>query len=138
MFSKFSRWLSLLLGKPLAFTIAFLSIIVWLITGPIFNYSDSWQLIINTATTIITFLMVFLIQNTQNRDVMAIHLKLDEIIRALTNTHNELVKIEEVSDEELAILLERYQNLSVNIRNKLKQGKKDVGIPEINCEIKEP
>src|SRR5213079_3039164 len=90
-----------MLGSAWAFAGAVLVIGVWLITGPTFHFSDTWQLIINTATTIITFLMVFLIQNTQNRDAKAVHLKLDELIRAIKNARNELVDLEDLSDEEL-------------------------------------
>ncbi len=91
-----------------------LVILVWLLTGPTFHFSDTWQLIINTATTIITFLMVFLIQNTQNRDAKAMHLKLDEIIRALKKARNELVDLEDLSDEELKKLEEQFKQLRTN------------------------
>src|SRR5262245_23375567 len=96
-------------GQPLAFTIACLIIIAWALTGPIFHFSDTWQLVINTGTTIVTFLVVFLIQNTQNRDSEAMHLKLDELIRSHRPASNELIDVEELSDEELAALDERYQ-----------------------------
>jgi low affinity Fe/Cu permease len=86
-----------------------LVILVWLLTGPMFHFSDTWQLIINTATTVITFLMVFLIQNTQNRDAKAMHLKLDELIRAIKDARNELVDLEELSDEELKKLEEQFR-----------------------------
>ena len=86
-------------------------ILVWLLTGPTFHFSDTWQLIINTGTTIVTFLMVFLIQNTQNRDAKAMHLKLDEIIRALKKARNELVDLEDLSDEELKKLEEQFKQL---------------------------
>src|SRR6266511_1892946 len=88
-------------GRPLSFFLALAVIAAWGITGPLFHFSDTWQLIINTGTTIVTFLMVFLIQNTQNRDAKAVHLKLDELLRALKNARNELVDLEELSDEEL-------------------------------------
>ncbi len=87
MFTKFAKWISGKLGDSRAFLIAILVVLIWFITGPIFNYSDTWQLIINTGTTIVTFLMVFILQNTQNRDTIAIHLKLDEIIRAMKGAH---------------------------------------------------
>lgn len=91
-------------GKPLAFTLAGTTVLVWGITGPIFHYSDTWQLVINTGTTIITFLMVFLIQATQNRDAAAIQLKLDELIRALSSAHNEIIAAEELQDNEIESL----------------------------------
>ncbi len=100
-FRIFARRSSVILGSAWAFAGAVLVILVWLLTGPTFHFSDTWQLIINTATTIITFLMVFLIQNTQNRDAKAVHLKLDELIRAIKDARNELVDLEDLSDEEL-------------------------------------
>lgn len=100
-----------MLGSAWAFAGAALVIAVWLLTGPTFHFSDTWQLIINTATTIITFLMVFLIQNTQNRDAKAVHLKLDEMIRALKGARNQLVDLEDLSDEELKKLEEQFQRL---------------------------
>ncbi len=106
-FRIFARRSSVILGSAWAFTGAVLVILVWLLTGPTFHFSDTWQLIINTATTIITFLMVFLIQNTQNRDAKAVHLKLDELIRAIKDARNELVDLEDLSDEELKKLEEQ-------------------------------
>jgi low affinity Fe/Cu permease len=113
-FRVFARRSALLLGSAWAFAGAVLVIAVWLLTGPTFHFSDTWQLIINTATTIITFLMVFLIQNTQNRDAKAMHLKLDEIIRALKKARNELVDLEDLSDEELKKLEEQFKQLRTN------------------------
>src|ERR1041384_2031663 len=110
-FRIFARRSSAMLGIPWAFCGAVLVIVVWLVTGPTFHFSDTWQLIINTATTIITFLMVFLIQNTQNRDAKAVHLKLDEMIRALKGARNQLVDLEDLSDEELKKLEEQFQRL---------------------------
>jgi len=103
-FHHFAVKVAGLVGSPLAFVLAILTIAVWLVTGPVFGYSDTWQLIINTGTTIVTFLVVFLIQNTQNRDARAIHLKLDELIRAVKGARNRLVELEKCSDEELAAL----------------------------------
>src|SRR5467141_1323992 len=100
-FRVFARQSSIILGSAWAFAGAVLVILVWILTGPTFHFSDTWQLIINTATTIVTFLMVFIIQNTQNRDAKAVHLKLDEIIRAIKGARNELVDLEELSDENL-------------------------------------
>jgi low affinity Fe/Cu permease len=110
-FRIFARHSSMILGSAWAFAGAVLVIAVWLLTGPTFHFSDTWQLIINTATTIITFLMVFLIQNTQNRDAKAVHLKLDEMIRALKGARNKLVDLEDLSDEELKKLEEQFQRL---------------------------
>src|SRR6266478_9812104 len=110
-FRVFARRTSNVLGSAWAFVLALLVIVVWGATGPTFHYSDTWQLIINTGTTIVTFLMVFLIQNTQNRDAKAVHLKLDEIIRALKGARNELVDLEDLSDEELKKLDQQFQRL---------------------------
>jgi len=110
-FRVFARRSSVMLGSAWAFAGAVLVIAVWLITGPTFHFSDTWQLIINTATTIITFLMVFLIQNTQNRDAKAVHLKLDELIRAIKNARNELVDLEDLSDEELQKLEAQFRHM---------------------------
>jgi len=110
-FRVFARRSAAMLGSAWAFGGAVLVILVWILTGPPFHFSDTWQLIINTATTVITFLMVFLIQNTQNRDAKAVHLKLDEMIRALKGARNQLVDLEDLSDEELKKLEEQFQRL---------------------------
>jgi low affinity Fe/Cu permease len=110
-FHVFAHRSSMMLGSAWAFAGAVLVICVWILTGPTFHFSDTWQLIINTATTVITFLMVFLIQNTQNRDAKAVHLKLDEMIRALKGARNQLVDLEDLSDEELKNLEEQFQRL---------------------------
>ena len=110
-FYFFARRAAIVLGSAWAFVGALVVILVWLITGPTFHFSDTWQLIINTATTIITFLMVFLIQNTQNRDAKAVHLKLDELIRALKGARNKLVDLENLSEEELRKLEDQFQRL---------------------------
>ena len=104
LFRKFAQRTSHIVGTPWAFILAVLIIIVWAASGPIFAYSDTWQLVINTGTTIITFLMVFLIQNTQNRDAKAIHLKLDELIKAARGARNSLVDLEDLTDAELKAL----------------------------------
>jgi low affinity Fe/Cu permease len=116
-FRIFARKSSNVLGSPWAFVIALLIIVVWAATGPTFHFSDTWQLIINTGTTIVTFLMVFIIQNTQNRDAKAVHLKLDEIIRAIKGARNELVDLEELSDEDLKKLEEQFRHLRVRAEN---------------------
>ena len=111
-FRKFSQRVSLIVGSPWAFMIALLMILVWGLTGPLFGYSDTWQLVINTSTTIITFLMVFLIQNTQNRDARVIQLKLDELLRAIKEARTDLVDLEELPDTELEKLQEEFHRLS--------------------------
>ncbi len=116
-FRVFAQRSATMLGSAWAFSVAVLVILVWLLTGPMFHFSDTWQLIINTATTVITFLMVFLIQNTQNRDAKAMHLKLDELIRAIKNARNELVDLEELSDEELQKLEEQFRNMRKRAEN---------------------
>src|SRR5262245_5517621 len=117
VFRSFAQRSSTLLGSAWAFCGAVLVIVVWLITGPTFHFSDTWQLIINTATTVITFLMVFLIQNTQNRDAKAMHLKLDELIRALKGARNQLVDLEELSDQDLKKLEEQFRRLRKQSQN---------------------
>ncbi len=111
LFRRFSHKTSTGVGSPWAFALACLAILVWAVSGPLFHFSDTWQLVINTGTTIITFLMVFLIQNTQNRDAVAIHLKLDELICALKGARNQLVDVEELSDEELEKLRREFRRL---------------------------
>src|SRR4051812_43737250 len=111
VFHIIARKCSGLLGSPWAFSIAVLIIVVWATTGPIFGFSDTWQLIINTGTTIVTFLMVFLIQNTQNHDAKVMHLKLDELIRALTGARNNLVDLEELSEAQLKKLEQEFREL---------------------------
>ena len=110
-FEKGARKISDHVGKPIAFTIAFLMIVVWAITGPIFGFSDTWQLVINTGTTIITFLMIFLVQSAQNRDAKAVQLKLDELIYKLHRANNIMIDIENLSDDELNKLAEKYQRI---------------------------
>jgi len=107
-FRLFAKNSSRMLGSAWAFATAILIILIWGLTGPMFHYSDTWQLIINTGTTIVTFLMVFLIQNTQNRDAKAVHLKLDELIRALKNARNELIDLEKLTDEDLTNLEKQF------------------------------
>lgn len=118
LFRKFAENTSHLTGKPITFIIAVLSILIWAFTGPIFNYSDTWQLIINTSTTIITFLMVFLVQNTQNRDAQAIQLKLDELVKATKGARNTMVDLEDLSDEELEELRSEFQKFRERIKSR--------------------
>jgi len=116
-------------GRPIAFGLAAGTILVWLITGPIFGYSDTWQLIINTGTTVITFLMVFLIQNTQNRDTAAIQIKLDELIR-VSVAHNALMDLEELEEAEIEQFRKKYQKLAAAARKKIKAGHLDIDSPD--------
>ena len=111
-FTRFARWTAHTCGRPSAFLFAGLTIIVWACTGPLFGYSDTWQLVINTGTTIVTFLMVFLIQNTQNRDSAALHVKIDELIRAIQGARNTVIDLDSLSDEELDELRSRYLHLA--------------------------
>ena len=110
-YTSFAKTAARIAGRPITFFFSALLIAVWLVTGPLFHYSDTWQLVINTATTIITFLMVFLIQNTQNRDARAIHLKLDELLRAVKGARTAMVALETSTDEELAELQEEFERL---------------------------
>ena len=111
LFRRFSTKVSLTVGKPYVFFCALLIVIIWAFTGPIFNFSDTWQLVINTGTTIITFLMVFLIQNTQNRDTKAMNLKLDELIKSVKGARNSMVTLEDRSDDDLATLQRQFEKL---------------------------
>ncbi|MBS1686440.1 MAG: low affinity iron permease family protein [Bacteroidetes bacterium] len=112
LFNRFSEWVMVFTGSPKAFFIALVTIIIWAICGPIFKFSDTWQLVINTSTTIITFLMVFIIQQSQNRDTLAIHLKLNELIAVNGHASNRLVSSEDLTEEELRVLKKFYQKLS--------------------------
>ncbi|MDO9310467.1 MAG: low affinity iron permease family protein [Nitrosomonas sp.] len=117
-------------GRPRVLTLAVAIIVVWVITGPMFGFSDTWQLVINTGTTIVTFLMVFLIQNTQNRDTEAIQVKLDELIRATQGAHNALLDLEKLEEENLNAFKAKYQALAAGARTDLDLGNKDTGTPE--------
>ena len=121
LFSRFAKGMSKTLGHPLAFGIAVLIIIVWAVSGPIFHFSDSWQLVINTGTTIITFLMVFLIQNTQNRDSATVQVKLDELIRAIKSADNSILNTENLTESDLQELLKNYKHLAKLAEDKLQQ-----------------
>ena len=121
LFRKFSQKTSQAMGSSWSFILAVLIILIWALTGPVFKFSDTWQLVINTGTTIITFLMVFLIQNTQNRDAKAIHLKLDELIKSAKGARNKLVNLEDLSDEEMEKLVAEFKKLNKQDRNKVSE-----------------
>ena len=123
---KVSQWC----GRPSTFLLTLAVIAVWIITGPLFGFSDTWQLVINTGTTIVTFLMVFLIQNTQNRDTAAIQLKLDELIRATKGAHNALLDLEELDEASLAEFRRKYETLAFDARGRLTRGETDTDTPE--------
>jgi low affinity Fe/Cu permease len=130
-FSSIARRIAVLAGRPAVFIVAVLSILAWGLSGPLFGFSDTWQLIVNTTTTIVTFLMVFLIQNTQNRDTAAIQLKLDELIRATQGAHNALLDLEEIDDEQFERYRRSYEKLAAAARAKLEKGELDTDSPEI-------
>jgi low affinity Fe/Cu permease len=116
-FSRFAKWTARATGRPSAFVLASLVIVVWAVTGPLFGFSDTWQLVINTGTTIVTFLMVFLIQSTQNRDAEAMQVKLDEIIRAIGNAKNEVLDLEELEEEDLDEIRQAYTDMAKKARD---------------------
>jgi len=129
-YSMLAKSSARLAGRPAAFNLALLVLAVWLVTGPVFGFSDTWQLVINTGTTIVTFLMVFLIQNTQNRDTEALHIKLDELIRATQGAHNALLDLEELTQEELDEFRQRYLALAQGARERRARGERDTDTPE--------
>jgi low affinity Fe/Cu permease len=124
-FTHFAKWTAHAAGQPVTFSLAVALLLVWAVTGPVFHYNDSWQLVINTATTIITFLMVFLIQNTQNRDAVAMHLKLDELIRAVHGARNRLMDLEDLTEEELEQLRSRYVKLAESAKTTIENRRSD-------------
>lgn len=129
-YSGFAKSAAHFCGRPRVFALAVFVIATWIVTGPLFGFSDTWQLAINTGTTIITFLMVFLIQNTQNRDTEAIQVKLDELIRATSGAHNVLLDLEELEEESLDAFKAKYQALAADARKSLESGSQDTGTPE--------
>jgi len=131
IFGRFAKLIASVAGSPPAFIIALSVIVIWIITGPMFGYSDTWQLIINTGTTVVTFLMVFIIQNSQNKDTTAIQLKLDELIRATDGAHNALMNLEELSDNELKRIRDRYLHLAIKAQESLRKGEVDTNKPEV-------
>ena len=130
IYSRFAKSTAHICGRPPVFAAAVSIILVWIVTGPMFGFSDTWQLVINTGTTIVTFLMVFLIQNTQNRDTEAIQVKLDELIRATQGAHNALLDLEELEEEHLDGFRKRYQDMAEAARADLEQGIVDTGTAE--------
>jgi len=130
---RFAKWASRFTGRPLSFTIAVAVVLAWVLTGPIFHYSDTWQLVINTATTVITFLMVFLIQSTQNRDTEAMQIKLDELIRATPGAHNVLLDLEELDEKILDRFRARYEELARKARADTGQIDLNTGSPELGA-----
>jgi len=133
-FTVFAMATSRATGRPSALCAAGAVILIWIVTGRLFHFSDTWQLVINTGTTIVTFLMVFLIQNTQNRDAEALQIKLDEIIRAVEGAHNALLDLEELEEDELDHIRQSYSDLAKKARAEIQQGMCDTGSPEMGRE----
>jgi len=131
-FQHAAHAVSRIAGNGVAFAVAVVVIAAWAVTGPVFGFSDTWQLVINTSTTIVTFLMVFLIQNTQNREALATQLKLDELIRATRGAHNGLLDLEEREDDELARVRRKYRELAARARADLALGQEDTGVDDIS------
>jgi low affinity Fe/Cu permease len=129
-YTGLAKSVSRLCGRPQTFVLAVGVIVVWIVSGPLFGFSDTWQLVINTGTTIVTFLMVFLIQNTQNRDTQAIQIKLDELIRATKGAHNALLDLEELGEKELEAFRDRYEVLAAQARKTREGGGEDTDTPE--------
>ncbi len=129
-YSRFAKQAARFCGRPRVFMLAIAVIATWILTGPLFGFSDTWQLVINTGTTIVTFLMVFLIQNTQNRDTEAIQIKLDELIRATRGAHNALLDLEELEETTLDEFRAKYQAMAAAARQELGQGLPDTGTPD--------
>ena len=130
-FTRFTKRTAHFTGQPASFALAAMVIAGWAITGPLFHFSDTWQLIVNTGTTIVTFLMVFLIQSTQNRDAEAVHIKLDELLRVTPGAHNALLNLEELEERELDKLRAVYVRLAERARQGVEGGRSDEGVPEI-------
>jgi low affinity Fe/Cu permease len=131
-FSRFAKAIARASGKPVAFTGAVALIVGWALSGPLFGWSNTWQLFINTGTTVVTFLMVFLIQSTQNRDTEALQVKLDELIRAMKGAHLALLDLEELEEEELDKIRASYLELAEKARADLRRGKRDTGVADVS------
>lgn len=130
-FDRFAQSASKWTGRPTAFMAAALLVLLWSFSFPLFKNFDTWQLVINTTTTIVTFMMVFLIQSTQNRDTAAVHIKLDELIRAIQGAHNALLDLEELNEQDLARIRANYEQLAAEARESMRNGGKDVDCPEV-------
>ena len=130
-FSGLAKAVSHIAGHPVAFLAALGVVISWAVSGPVFKFSDTWQLVINTGTTVVTFLMVFLIQSSQNRDTMAMQLKLDELIRAVEGAHTVLLDLEELEESELRRIRENYCKLAADARRALREGRPDTSSPDV-------
>ena len=130
-FTRLAKKTARATGQPAAFGLAAAVILVWIVTGPLFGFSDTWQLVINTGTTIVTFLMVFLIQSTQNRDAEAVQCKLDELLRATSGAHNALLDLEELEEHELDDIRRSYTRLAERARAGVQRGEADTGVPEV-------
>jgi low affinity Fe/Cu permease len=135
-YSKFAKAASKFCGKPIVFALAVAAIVIWIVSGPMFGFSDTWQLVINTATTIVTFLMVFLIQSTQNRDTEALHIKLDELIRATQGAHNTLMDLEEMEETKLDRVKQAYSSIAREARENGGHGA-DTDTPEVSHDHRE-
>ena len=130
-FTRFAKKVSRASGAPSAFLVAAAVVLVWAATGPVFGFSDTWQLVINTGTTIVTFLMVFLIQNTQYRDAEAVQVKLDELLRTTEGAHNALLDLEELEVQDLERIRDTYAGLAKQAREDLRKGRADTGTPDV-------
>jgi low affinity Fe/Cu permease len=131
LFTRFSKATARATGQPRTFAIALGLIVVWAVTGPLFHWSDTWQLVVNTGTTVVTFLMVFLIQSTQNRDADAVHLKLDELLRVTVGAHNVLLDLEELEEQDIEKLRAAYCRLAEEARRGLDHGRSDSDVPNM-------
>jgi low affinity Fe/Cu permease len=131
LFTRFSKKTARATGQPYTFAVALALIVIWAVTGPLFDFSDTWQLVVNTGTTVVTFLMVFLIQSTQNRDAEAVHIKLDELLRVTSGAHNVLLDLEELEERDLEKLRAAYCRLADEARRGLDHGRSDGGVPAI-------
>lgn len=134
LFARFARGTSRAAGRPMAFMVALSVVFIWALTGPLFGYSDTWQLVINTSTTVVTFLMVFLIQATQNRDAEALQVKIDELIRATEGAHNALLDLEDVDEDQLDRIRSAYAKLADDARRARRQGQVDTDRPAVDAE----
>jgi low affinity Fe/Cu permease len=137
-FSRFAKGTAYATGRPATFALALTVVVVWAVSGPLFHWSDTWQLVINTGTTIITFLMVFLIQSTQNLDSEAVQVKLDELLRVTPGAHNVLMNLEELEEPELERIRAVYVKLAEKARQGVDDGRSDDGVPDIDDLVEKP